>query len=70
MYKANRAFAVAMIFVYPIGTPLLYLIILLPKRRILCKKPSDRTPAEVDSVLYLAFLAGAYRAEYWYFEVR
>ena len=51
------------------GTPLLYFVMLFPKRRILRKKPSDRTPAETDSVAHLAFLAGSYRPEYWFFEV-
>ena len=68
-YKAFRVYALAMIAVYPIGIPLLYLIMLFPKRRILEKDPSDRTPAEADSVAPLAFLAASYRPSFWFFEV-
>ena len=63
-------YAALMILVYPIGTPILYFLVLFPKRHVLRKAVSERTAAEVESVLYLDFLVSSYREGFWYFEVR
>ena len=68
-YNGVRFYATTMIFVYPIGIPTLYAVMLFPKRHILSKAPSDRTQAEIDAVAHLSFLAASYRPEFFFFEV-
>ena len=58
------------IFVYPIGIPALYTVVLLSHRSILRKEIEDRTPQEQEAVAHLAFLTEAYKPAYWLFVSR
>ena len=64
-YIQMKAYAVAMLFVYPLGIPALYFVLLFRERGILKKPIEDRTTAESEQVGYLDFLAASYKPAYW-----
>ncbi|GMI14345.1 hypothetical protein TrVE_jg11238 [Triparma verrucosa] len=59
-------YASIMIFVYPVGIPLLYFVLLWMKRKQLRE---ERLRDEDPSLLKTSFLWDEYRCEYWWFEV-
>ena len=65
-YTQVKAYAVAMLFVYPIGTPALYFVLLFRQRGILKTPIEDRSAEESGQVAHLSFLASSYRPAYWY----
>ena len=68
-YTRMEAYAVAMLFVYPVGIPALYFVLLFRERAVLKKPFEQRTPEEANQVAHLGFLASSYKPEYWYMEV-
>ena len=82
-HQGFQAFAVVMIFVYPVGIPLLYFILLRRVRGDL-GPALDATPARVQGdrpavvdgrprhqnprTAHLEFLWGSYRPQFWYWE--
>jgi hypothetical protein len=75
-HGAASAFAAIMLLVVPLGVPLLFLILLLRKRRELrCAQAADgaASAADVavasDSMGSLQMLTDAWKEEYYYFEV-
>ena len=51
---------------YPIGIPLLYLVLLSTKRSILKIPKEVRDDAQQKQVSHLTFIAGSYKPKYWY----
>ena len=66
-YTEMQGYAVAMLFVYPLGIPALYFVLLFRERKKLMNP--ERTDEESKQVSYLDFLAKSYKPEYWYMEV-
>lgn len=70
-YYAYRWYAALMILVYPIGTPLVYLVMLLSKRRIL--RSSSLVAREhgfhCPNIGSILFLVQSYKAEFYWFEI-
>ena len=64
-YEQALPFVIIMSFVYPFGTPILYLVLLSSKRSVLRIAREDRTEEQRQAVAHLAFIAGAYKEEYW-----
>ena len=63
-HKIFEAYAGIMVFVYPLGIPLLYAILLFQRRDILADGDADKTAAQS-----IAGLWEAYRPERFYYEV-
>ncbi|CAM9749701.1 unnamed protein product [Ectocarpus sp. 4 AP-2014] len=63
-HKAFEAYAWIMIFIYPVGIPLLYAFLLFQRRDVLADKDADKTVAQS-----IAGLWEAYTPESFYYEV-
>eukprot|EP00752_Nemacystus_decipiens_P005318 g4824.t1 len=63
-HKSFELYAGIMIFVYPVGIPLLYAILLFQRRDVLAKAGADKTKARSISSLW-----EPYRPERFYYEV-
>ena len=63
-HKAFEVYAGFMVFVYPVGIPLLYAALLFQRRDVLARAGADKTVAEP-----IAGLWEAYRPERFYYEV-
>ena len=70
-WKDARAFAILMIFVYPIGIPAIYAVLLWKKRDTLGDEAAMEKEREegYPTVGYLTFLFQSYVASSYYFEV-
>lgn len=68
-YKRSLPFAIAMLFVYPIGIPLLYLVVVLHKRHTLGNAAAMNREALTGfpTTGHLLFLTEQYKPEYYYF---
>ena len=64
-YTEMQAYAVAMLFVYPLGIPALYFVLLFRERKTLMNP--ERTDEESKQVSYLNFLAKSYVQASWKF---
>lgn len=63
-HKAFEVYAGIMVFVYPVGIPLLYAVLLFERRDVLADADEDKTVAQP-----IAGLWEAYRPERFYYEV-
>ena len=70
-YKQYTLFALVMIFVYPIGIPLSYYLLLRQHRYTLFDADAVAREAKEDfpTIGHLIFLVEAYKPRYYYFEV-
>lgn len=68
-YKQAYPFAVTMLFVYPIGIPLIYMVVLLHKRHTLTDKVAMKREALTDfpTTGHVLFLTEQYKPEFYYF---
>ena len=72
-----KAYAALMIFIVPLGVPVLYSVLLVTKRRKINPLPSRATNAEAlaerklhsESIAHLEFLYGMYYPRYYMTEV-
>jgi hypothetical protein len=72
-YLWGYSYAIAMVFVYPVGVPLFYFYLMYRKRHILLHR-NDPPPVEISeedlsSIEPLAFLFDDYAPEFWYWEI-
>lgn len=68
-HKAFEVYAGFMVFVYPVGIPLLYAALLFQRRGVLAKDDENRTDADRTVAQPIAGLWEAYRPERFYYEV-
>ena len=82
-YKKFRSYAIAMIFLYPIGVPLTYFVAVFRSRAIIgvenftekfnlsTKVMEEDKDLRVkdERIMHLAFLFKQYKAKFWYWEV-
>jgi hypothetical protein len=68
-YKKAYPFAVAMLFIYPIGIPLLYMAVVLHMRTTLSDKVARNREALTGfpTTGHLLFLTEQYKPEFYYF---
>lgn len=71
-YKSNMIFCYAMLAIYPIGIPLMYIVLLSSRRSILRDGEAMAREERMGSpnIGHLNFLTVGYKAELYYFEVR
>ena len=69
-YVSAAIYAVCMIFVYPVGIPLMYFCLLHGNRHTLSDEDAMKAEAEMDypTVGHILFLVEAYRPEHYTFE--
>ena len=63
-HKAFEVYAGIMVFVYPVGIPLLYAVLLFQRRDVLAHAGADKTAAQSVAALW-----EAYRPECFYYEI-
>ena len=71
-YQSYLAYVLSMLFVYPVGIPLFYFVLLFMRRETLRDNAAmDRELTnDFPTVGHLVFLFEAYKPEYYFFEVR
>ena len=71
-YRSYLTYVLSMLFVYPIGIPLYYFVLLFMRRETLRDNAAmDRELAhDFPTVGHLVFLFQAYKPKYYFFEVR
>jgi hypothetical protein len=69
-YYWGRNYAFGMIFIYPIGVPLFYFLLLWTRRdEITSRKNPGFPPNQLDRIEPLRFLFDSYEPKYWYWYV-
>jgi hypothetical protein len=69
-YLWGYSYAIAMVFVYPVGVPLFYFYLMYRKRHILLHRDeAEISEEDLSSIEPLAFLFDDYSPEFWYWEI-